>query len=315
MKTISNEMQTHLESEVTTLAMCWKITRVDTEEFFFTNHDVDIPYLGDTYQAPLGMLPTTLEQSEQLNVDNMEAVTFFETGHIIPEDIEAGLFDYATMDVFLLNYEDTTMGTIILAEGWKLGQVELRDNAFTAEMRSKSQHLQQNVCEMYSASCRAQLGDARCGIDIDDSAGTYWIESAVTSVVDSKKKFIDTDTIESGGDDVYRFGKLTWLDAPSSATSAHANAGYEMEIKSWNAVTGLFTLFLPMPFDIESGDNYHLTQGCDKKLETCRDTYDNVDNFRGEPYVPGMDKMMVNQRTAGEMSRESLRPGRNKIKG
>ena len=308
-------MQTHLESEATTLAMCWKITRVDGEEFCFTNHDTDIDYLGDTYQAPLGMLPTALEQSEQLNVDNMEAVTFFETGHIIPEDIEAGLFDFSMMDVFLINYEDVSMGTIILAEGWKLGQVEIRDNAFTAEMRSKSQYLQQNVCEMYSACCRAQLGDTRCGIDIADSAGTYWIESTVESVVDSKKKFIDTSTIESDSDDIFRFGKLTWLDAPSGATSAHANAGYEMEIKSWNAVTGLFTLFLPMPFAIEAGDSYHLTWGCDKKLETCRDRYDNIVNFRGEPFVPGMDKMMVNKKTGSELTREGLRPGRNKIEG
>ena len=35
-----------------------------------------------------------------------------------------------------------------------------------------------------------------------------------------------------------------------------------------------------------------LLAGCDKSLATCRDRFDNLVNFRGEPYVPGLDKMV-----------------------
>jgi uncharacterized phage protein (TIGR02218 family) len=30
-------------------------------------------------------------------------------------------------------------------------------------------------------------------------------------------------------------------------------------------------------------------EGCDKRLETCRDRFANTLNFRGEPHLPGND--------------------------
>jgi uncharacterized phage protein (TIGR02218 family) len=66
-----------------------------------------------------------------------------------------------------------------------------------------------------------------------------------------------------------------------------------MEVKKWDVATGEFELFEAMPYEIEVGDPYTVFYGCDKTLPTCRDTFNNVVNFRGEPYVPGVDK--VNQ--------------------
>jgi len=40
------------------------------------------------------------------------------------------------------------------------------------------------------------------------------------------------------------------------------------------------------------GDAYSLIPGCDKLLTTCRDKFSNVDNFRGEPHLPGMDAIL-----------------------
>ncbi len=54
-----------------------------------------------------------------------------------------------------------------------------------------------------------------------------------------------------------------------------------------------FTLFLPMPSIVAIGDNYSLRPGCDKKFSTCKDRYNNVKNFRGEPNVPGNDQVLA----------------------
>ncbi|MGO1304812.1 MAG: phage BR0599 family protein, partial [Sphingomonas parapaucimobilis] len=32
-----------------------------------------------------------------------------------------------------------------------------------------------------------------------------------------------------------------------------------------------------------------LVEGCDKRLETCLSRFGNVVNFRGEPFLPGID--------------------------
>jgi hypothetical protein len=68
-----------------------------------------------------------------------------------------------------------------------------------------------------------------------------------------------------------------------------ANEGLKMEIKNWSLPTRTVTLFLPMPLDVAMGDAVTLVAGCSKTLAVCRDTFDNVLNFRGEPFVPGND--------------------------
>ena len=67
------------------------------------------------------------------------------------------------------------------------------------------------------------------------------------------------------------------------------NTGLSMEIKSWDLAAKRVTLFLPMSFDVTPGDAVTLRAGCAKSLGVCRDTFDNVLNFRGEPFVPGND--------------------------
>lgn len=62
-----------------------------------------------------------------------------------------------------------------------------------------------------------------------------------------------------------------------------------MEIKDWIAADSRVVLYLALPNDIQVGDELRLYPGCDKTLATCRDKFDNVINFRGEPFVPGSD--------------------------
>ena len=47
-KTLTPAMRAHLEEETTRLAAIWRITRKDGAQFFFTDHDRDIVFGGDT---------------------------------------------------------------------------------------------------------------------------------------------------------------------------------------------------------------------------------------------------------------------------
>jgi len=90
--------------------------------------------------------------------------------------------------------------------------------------------------------------------------------------------------IELGSDSGYfDFGLITFTSG--------LNDDLSMEIKAY--AVGQITLHLPMPYTVAAGDAYTLRAGCDKSLATCRDRYDNVVNFRGEPYIPGIDKMLA----------------------
>lgn len=55
MKSVSAALAAHLAGSVTTLATCWRITRIDGAEFFFTDHDLDLASEGNLYLGPSGL--------------------------------------------------------------------------------------------------------------------------------------------------------------------------------------------------------------------------------------------------------------------
>jgi len=281
MKTVSAALSTHLAQTLTTIATCWRILRLDGEIFRFTDHDVNVVIEDETYEASSGFLPSAMSQNRSLAPANMEAVAFLSSTKIVEADLVAGLFDYALVDVFQVNYEDVSMGVLWLARGFRLGEVEIRDNSAKVEIRGKAQNLAQNFIEVYTPGCRAVFGDARCTVDIEGL--NYFHDGAVTTAT-SRREFIDTSIAQSN--DVFRFGKLTWLTG--------LNTGFSMEVKKYDPGTDTVFLFLSMPYVIQVGDTYHMQFGCTHDLSPttgCK-FYDNVVNFRGEPYVPGPDRVL-----------------------
>ena len=68
-----------------------------------------------------------------------------------------------------------------------------------------------------------------------------------------------------------------------------------MEVKLFMQATqnfaGFFQLVQAMPYAIEIGDVFSVSPGCDQSLAMCQDRFHNVVNFRGEPFIPGLDKL------------------------
>lgn len=164
MKSISAGMSTHLNQTVTTLTSLWELTRTDGVKFFFTDHDKDVEFGGDTYVAANGYKRTAISNSVGLSVDNLDIEGVLDG--IDEDELRVGLFDYAEIKVKLINYKNTADGIIKLRRGI-LGEVAFTSQGFyTAELRGLAQPLSQNIVEMYTVECRADLGDAQCKIPI-----------------------------------------------------------------------------------------------------------------------------------------------------
>lgn len=98
-------------------------------------------------------------------------------------------------------------------------------------------------------------------------------------------------TYSAGGGSVTPLGSDSgYFDYGLLTMTSGASEGLSMEVKSY--VPGQITLQLPFPFTVAAGDTYSLTAGCDRSFATCRDRFNNVVNFRGEPYVPGLDSLV-----------------------
>jgi len=283
MKQISAELGAHLASSVTTICTCWKLTRRDNTVYGFTDLDKDITISGIVYKATAGFSPTAISSNYALAVDNMDVEGVLNAENIAESDLLAGKYDFAEVEIFKVNYEDLTQGKLPLRRGW-LGEVAVKNGKFVAEIRGLTDRLTASIGEYYSPSCRAQFGDSRCKKNL----AAYTFSGSITLVTD-RQIFIDSSRSEAAG--FFNQGKVTFISG--------LNAGISMEVKEFSA-GGKITLVLPLPFSVIAGDSYTMSAGCDKTFQTCVGLYNNALNFRGEPHVPGTDKILE---TAGTSNR------------
>jgi uncharacterized phage protein (TIGR02218 family) len=182
-KTISSALAQHLAGEVTTLATCWQITCRDGVVLGFTDHVHDLEMDGVIYAAASGYTRTAIRGTADLAVDNLDVESVFSDDGITEEDLRTGKYDFAEVRMFLVNYEDLAQGILKLRRGW-LGEVTIRDGMYVAELRGMTQRLQMTVGEVYAPDCAADLGDARCGVDL-----TTFEESGPIDAVTSATAF------------------------------------------------------------------------------------------------------------------------------
>ena len=282
MRVISPQLEAHFEGGLTTLATCWKITREDTTELGFTDHDELLTIDSVDYDSIAGFTPTTVENKSNMSVDNLDVEGQVFPSKITEEDLLAGLYDYAEIEIFIVNYEDLTQGKLVVKRG-RLGEVTLNSQMFQAEVRGLTQHLSQTIGDVFSPSCRAILGDSKCKVAL---AG--FTVSTTVSEVTNNQTFKATALTEAAG--WYTGGEVVW-------TSGN-NAGRRMEVKEFASTQ--VVLALPMGKSIQVGDGFDIIAGCDKTRETCQSKFSNIINFRGEPDVPGTDKLLT---TAGTLDK------------
>lgn len=282
MRIISPQLEAHFEGGLTTLATCWKITREDSTELGFTDHDQLLTIDSVDYDSLAGFTPTTVENKSNMSVDNLDVEGQVFPSKITEEDLLAGLYDYAEIEIFIVNYEDLTQGKLVVKRG-RLGEVTLNSQMFQAEVRGLTQHLSQTIGDVFSPSCRAILGDSKCKVAL---AG-FTVSATVSEVVNNQT-FKATTLTEAAG--WYTGGEVEW-------TSGN-NDSRKMEVKEFASTQ--VVLALPMGKSIQVGDTFDIIAGCDKTRETCQSKFSNIINFRGEPDVPGTDKLLT---TAGTLDK------------
>jgi uncharacterized phage protein (TIGR02218 family) len=274
MRSIPTALAAHIAGEVTTLATCWRIKRQDGIVLGFTTHDRPLRINGVVYRAAGGFVPSTMESSSGLDVDNLDIEGILADAALSRADLLAGRYDLAEVEIFLVNWAAPSAGAVMLKTGL-LGDAVLKDVDFTVEVRGLSQLLQADIGEVYSPECRANLGDHRCKVRL----AAFRVTGAVTAVADSET-FSDARRGETDG--WFDYGRLAWLSG--------ANAGLECDVKNFTG--GEIVLAEPMRGQIAAGDRYEMTAGCDKRFATCRAKFSNSRNFRGEPAVPGQDAVL-----------------------
>lgn len=181
-KDFSTALQTTLSGNPTVVT-AWVITRRDGNIVRLTDNAQDLVIDGDTYLASPGYNRTAIQILSGVEDDNMDLETVFDDAVISRADIEAGLYELARLDIFIVNFNDTT--EIALLKSGLLGNVtSLPSGAVRMQLRSLITRMQQRVVPRTSPTCRAELGDRLCKVplfpDLVERSVSYDVGEFVT---------------------------------------------------------------------------------------------------------------------------------------
>jgi len=263
------------QSESSRLCQIWEVTRTDGTILRFTEHDRDLIVSGNTYLSTASFDPSSIKANADMAVGDMDVRGAFSVGEVTAADVLAGKYQGASFWVGEVLWDAPEEGVDILKFGW-LGRCKELGGQFTFELLGPGMMLQHTIGEIYSPTCRATFGDARCKVDLE----SVQITVTVTAVT-SRREFA-VSGLSTPVADYWSLGLAQWLTG--------ANAGISMEVQTSDVDD--VALLLAMPFDIAIGDTLRLTAGCDHTLAMCRDRFNNVLNFRGEPHVPVSDDLI-----------------------
>jgi len=275
MRNINLKLQERIAAEVTALVNCWKLTLQNGEIIGFTDHDQDIEFDNLLYQASSGFTSSALMSDNSLAADNVEIEAMLNSPLISEEEIIAGKYDFAEVELFKLDYLYPEYGKILMKRGW-LGEITIHNGEFVAEIHSLSQKMNYNLGEIFSPYCRAEFGDHKCKINKEE----YSYQCEIVKIYNNKH-FMLMDLPEVNN--FFNYGEITFISG--------YNKGISMEVKS--SIKQEIVLNMAMPYKISLGDKVRITAGCDKKFISCCN-YNNAINFRGEPHLPGINKLIYN---------------------
>lgn len=276
MKTIPAGLLSHYASYATTTAWGLKVTRTDAVVYGFTSHQRDVTISGTLYQAGPGLDVASLVSSAGFAVDNTELTILTDDVVITKVDVLAGRWDGAAWELFKFNWNDTSQGRDIRKRG-TFGNVQPRRGAYTVELRSLRQALQQSIGRQTMPTCPYRLGDADCGVTLASHTVTGSVTTAGTD-----RQF--TDSARTEANETFDSGELTWTSGDK--------AGLKALVRS-STISGVITLALPSVYPIELGDTYSMVKGCRKRrVEDCAAKFSNVLRFGGEPDLPGRDDVL-----------------------
>jgi uncharacterized phage protein (TIGR02218 family) len=128
----------------------------------------------------------------------------------------------------------------------------------------------------YTLAATTTDGEATC-----TAAALVFAFDTVDTVTDNRT--FTVSSISQTAQQMYS-AKIVWLSG--------LNAGRTSFVRIWNNTSKVAKIYDLLPNDITVGDKFVYAIGCDKTIETCSAVFGNAVNFRGEPYLPGPNKVI-----------------------
>ncbi|MEG3437661.1 DUF2163 domain-containing protein [Pannus brasiliensis CCIBt3594] len=276
MKILDSSFSAALSAEVRTVTRCARLVRTDGEVFGLTEFDRDLTFAGTTYRSIHGLSPTAFQADLNFQANNIQFSGLLSEDGITEADLRIGLFDYARIEVFIVNYLDLPADLSanpprhLILPVRSLGKVSYSEGDYTAEIMGLSRFLEGKISNSTSKTCRNDLGDSRCTVNVEAFAETLTVNNALEPL-----SFFATVAPPV---DRYTGGKIIFLSG--------GNDGLTVPILKQSGTQFFLPAALPVP--LVGGENFRAFPNCQKRLEDCR-LFNNQPNFGAEDDLPGLD--------------------------
>jgi uncharacterized phage protein (TIGR02218 family) len=241
------------------------------------DHDRVLVIDGVAYQPARGVGGAVFESSAGLAPGRAAMAGALDAAFITEADLAAGLWDGARVDVWRVDWTATEHRVRVWSG--RLSEIARQGAGFSAELVSLKADLERPVGRVFARACDAEVGDARCGVDL---TGSMLRGEGAVGVVISARRFA-VGGLEAFAARWFVGGHLAWTSGANAGTRGRVtgHAGGEIELAA------------APRFEIAEGDGFVVTAGCDKSFATCGAKFANRDNFRGFPHMPGNDAVLA----------------------
>jgi uncharacterized phage protein (TIGR02218 family) len=189
-----------------------------------------------------------------------------------------GSLDRALINVIQIDYLNPTVGNVPLFNGLVRDVAMTDPGECSLSVGGTLMRTDSRLVERYSETCRNEFGDEICGLDLE----TLAVEFTVVEVGSRGGWFTALELTQASG--FWNMGKVTFLTGNSEGQT------YEIGSFVQDDVAGKAFFLLKTRFRVEIGDTGKIYPGCNKFIGLdCFTRFNNVTNFRGEPFVPNLD--------------------------
>ncbi|WP_343619627.1 DUF2163 domain-containing protein [Acinetobacter proteolyticus] len=279
MRQASTKLIALLNADQFLMADLYTITTIQGDVYRYTNYDFDLTIAGQLYRSDGPIIEREgITQNLGIEVDSL-SVTIMVNDDTLFSDVPIvqafhnGILDGARFKlerVFMdMNTPtDTSAGAITLFEG-SLIEPEMDRNQIHVNAASDTDILNVKMPRnLYQPSCLNTLFDSGCGL----LSSAYVVNTAIEAN-STPSRIICTLNQPQG-----------WFTQGVVEFTHGVNRGIKRTVRLHESGALLLTLpLLEMP---AIGEAIKVYPGCDKRLETCQNRFNNRARFRGAPYVP-----------------------------
>ncbi|MFW1990254.1 MULTISPECIES: DUF2163 domain-containing protein [Acinetobacter calcoaceticus/baumannii complex] len=279
MRAASEKLIALLDANQFVMADLYTITTIQNDIYRYTNYDFDLIVAGELYHSDgpiisrdgitlsLGVevdnLSVTIDVTDEETFESLRIVQAFHNGQM-----DGARFKLERIFMDASTPTDTSAGTIKLFEG-RIIEPEFDRNTIQASVASDLDELNvQMPRNLYQPSCSNTLFDHACGLN----RANYALETTIATGSTAWRILCDINQPQGW----FTQGVIEFLEG--------GNKGLKRTVRLHELDVLLLTL--PLLENPEVGQRIKVYPGCDKRLETCQNRFNNFSRFRGAPFIP-----------------------------